>query len=300
MKTLNRYKCLTCEKVLGSKQSALHHVKTFHNADDPHKTITKIRSIVQEHGGFNLGKAVKTRKKASGHFSELRNIFNDSNFIEPFSLSKTKNSNSSLGNPLPSSSGNHPPIEPPDLVCDDVFYLKQDFNNVQGNTSSGENDSASIKISSDSTLPDDVLYSSSDFPDLSELGKSVMEFPEEELSFDFLFRGGKSHSKNIETSEAIHSKTPYVDQVSTNPTDVEALNCDARHMFRDTDASDQGQQVGKLKEGPVSTSKLFQKVKSTFKVPFKTRGHCGDPGCTGCNTEPCGLCENCLHKKEKR
>ena len=35
-----------------------------------------------------------------------------------------------------------------------------------------------------------------------------------------------------------------------------------------------------------------------FHTPFKTRGHCGDNACTGCNRSPCGSCYNCQHKKE--
>ena len=42
------------------------------------------------------------------------------------------------------------------------------------------------------------------------------------------------------------------------------------------------------------------KVVKAFKPPFKTRGHCDDPDCEGCKTEPCGICDNCLHKKERR
>ena len=38
----------------------------------------------------------------------------------------------------------------------------------------------------------------------------------------------------------------------------------------------------------------------TFTVPYNTRGHCGVQGCVGCNREPCGTCQNCIHKKEKR
>ena len=37
-----------------------------------------------------------------------------------------------------------------------------------------------------------------------------------------------------------------------------------------------------------------------FQLPYKTRGHCEDPDCVGCNKEPCGSCQNCLNKKEKR
>ena len=33
-------------------------------------------------------------------------------------------------------------------------------------------------------------------------------------------------------------------------------------------------------------------------LPFKTRGHCGEVDCVGCNREPCGSCYNCLHKSE--
>lgn len=35
-----------------------------------------------------------------------------------------------------------------------------------------------------------------------------------------------------------------------------------------------------------------------FRAPFKTRGHCGDVTCSGCNRSSCGTCYNCLHKKE--
>ena len=38
----------------------------------------------------------------------------------------------------------------------------------------------------------------------------------------------------------------------------------------------------------------------TFTVPYNTRGHCGLQGCVRCNREPCGTCQNCIHKKEKR
>ena len=37
----------------------------------------------------------------------------------------------------------------------------------------------------------------------------------------------------------------------------------------------------------------------TFTVPYNTRGHCGLQGCVGCNREPCGTCQHCIHKKEK-
>ena len=40
--------------------------------------------------------------------------------------------------------------------------------------------------------------------------------------------------------------------------------------------------------------------KSTFKVPFKTLGHCGNVDCDGCNRAPCGLCYNCQNKEKSR
>ena len=38
----------------------------------------------------------------------------------------------------------------------------------------------------------------------------------------------------------------------------------------------------------------------SFLPPYKTRGHCGDINCTGCNRKPCGNCYNCEHKSQVR
>ena len=39
---------------------------------------------------------------------------------------------------------------------------------------------------------------------------------------------------------------------------------------------------------------------NTPSSSVRTRGHCGLEECEGCNTEPCGSCYHCLHRRETR
>ena len=47
----------------------------------------------------------------------------------------------------------------------------------------------------------------------------------------------------------------------------------------------------------------YSPVKTREPLPVavkKTRGHCGDYNCKGCNAAPCGKCLNCIHKSVRR
>ena len=90
--TETKWKCKVCDRTLASKQTALKHVKRFHDGSKPGDTITKVKVAKSEKPPKPVA---KEKRKAYSFFSGLGNMFNDESKFESFSWSKPKAANPS-------------------------------------------------------------------------------------------------------------------------------------------------------------------------------------------------------------
>ena len=84
-----RWKCTECSnKDFASKQTAVNHARKFHEDSDPGLIIAKVSKSIHL-----KAPALKTKKKAYSHFSQLTNVFNCDQVVEGFSWSNTSKNN---------------------------------------------------------------------------------------------------------------------------------------------------------------------------------------------------------------
>ena len=329
-----RWKCVVCDKTLASKQTALQHVKVFHSDSDPVKTILKVAAQEPAVGqSLNIRKKKSTKKKAFNYFSQLSNIFNDSNLVETFSLNQAKNSTSKeqkpITDPIAPRDSPPPPIaaapENPDVANSTELDNFQPLNLDPGDS----------EVEALGNTPEDNFLDKSDllpgldtsFSDLSSLDI----LGENDTTYNILFRGSEMFNIDQETDEynaTLDENSVGKSQDILNQTVYDFSNSSfsrtepiAQHDNPHIAASSSSVDLNSHSDWSVS-SRIFANQKSvsslprsvpsnarpppststikTFTVPDKTRGHCGDPDCAGCNREPCGTCINCIHKKQRR
>ena len=86
-----RWKCGHCNKVLGSKQTVLSHLKTLHPDADVVNSFSKV-FVDSEKENFSKKsqKSAVTKGKAFRYFSALDNLFNDDLVLESFKMGQSQ------------------------------------------------------------------------------------------------------------------------------------------------------------------------------------------------------------------
>jgi hypothetical protein len=335
-----RWKCVVCEKTLASKQTALQHVKVFHNQSDPVQTILKI--ITQESAvnqNMNIKKKKSTKKKAFNYFSQLSNMFNDNNLVETFSLSQSKKSTSKEQksksdprNPDPSRSLDQPTNTSPEPATATSVNLAV-ANNTTLDDFLDPNPEGSDPVDSQyealvlGNTPEENFLDKSDllpgldtsFSDLSSLDI----LGENDTTYNILFRGSEMFDIDQEPNEynttldehSVCKSQDVLNKTIYDSTDSnfsrESSHIAASSSVADPISHSDWSVSSSTSANQRSASRLLRSLPSiaipspsatikTVTVPNKTRGHCGNPECAGCNREPCGTCINCIHKKQRR
>ena len=330
-----RWKCVVCEKSLASKQTALQHVKVFHNESDPVQTILKV--ITQESAvkqSLNISKKKSTKKKAFNYFSQLSNMFNDNNMVETFSMSQSKKhkSKSDLSNPDTSRSIDQPTNSSPEPAIATSVNLAV-VNNTTLDDFPDPNPEGSDPVNSQyealGNTPEDNFLDKSDL--LPGLDRSFSDFSsldilgENDTTYNILFRGSEMFDIEQEPDEynttmdenSVCKSRDVLNQTIYDFTDSNSSR-ESPHIADSSSVADPNSHSDWSVSSSTSTnqksaSRLLRSLPSiarpspsasatirTFTVPNKTRGHCGNPECAGCNRDPCGTCINCIHKKQRR
>ena len=312
-----RWKCVVCDKTLASKQTALQHVKVFHSESDPVKTILKVVTEEPEvDQSLNIKKKKSIKKKAFNYFSQLSNIFSNNNLVETFSLSQSKNStikeqksktiSSTPQNSLPNMAASSVNLDANNTALEGLLNPNQD-----GSNPGDSEDDALGNTPEDNFLNKSELLPGLDttFSDISSL--DILE--ENDTTYNILFRG--SEMFNIEQEPEEHNITSvcksqdFLNQTIydfTHSQDFAATssavdpNSHSDWSVSSSLSTNQESAGRQLRSLPSIAKPQPSATVKTFTVPQKTRGHCGNPECAGCNREPCGTCINCIYKKQRR
>ena len=340
MASRRRWKCDPCQKILSSKQTAVKHVQIYHKESNPLTSISKVTVQTLGENQKSVAKPKEKRKAYNYFSKLESMFNDDSMMEKFSLSQSKKSTSKGFVDSIPNSSNNNEPVpstSPSSSTQETQSLVNTNENQAEQRTvnqntqnqnipnsyevlASGltsptsltqQNIGAVETVSSRETVLDDLIDTQNVFPDIS-IDQDVSdldtrdEFGEEETTFNLLFRGSSlgSKPKDVEVNQFLIpnmlNQTIYDLQPAPVSTNVEVqvmepagfpINAGS-HIFKPNQRNIQ----------PISrnSKSVPSAISKTFKVPYKTRGHCGDQDCSGCNREPCGLCQNCIHKKERR
>ena len=238
-----KWKCGHCNKVLGSKQTVLYHLKTLHPDADKVNSFSKVLvDSDKENLSKKSQKSTVKKGKAFRYFSALDNLFNDDLVLESFKMGQSQ-----------SQAKSDTSIRSQPAEVEDENTVEEDNDFIEEQTLLDISDQ-SVQLTPPGT-DSEISFATETLPDLDTLMLPLQTSSEYSHRYETVTDGYWEQDCYMETEQT---------------------------------SAEQG-----------SISDVTRVVK-TFKPPFKTRGHCDDPDCKGCRTEPCGNCHNCLNKKKNR
>ena len=249
---------------------------TYHKTVDPSGNITKVKvQVAEKEEKTSTTQDVKnpsTKNKAFGFFSPLTNIFNNESMVEGFSWGQKKKVSDQNDNSVASTSQ------------DSVMEI-------------------GLNISNQTEL--DLDFSASE--------ALIAAADSEETTYDILFQSSNKHAARPKfvppVLQVCNLPNPVLDK-TVNDIDIQPVLESPVLSYSSPHSSEPGCDLTIATDDPGCSAPPSQLPHHTrpdhdlshnsFPAPVKTRGHCGQDDCVGCNTEPCGACYRCVNKLKIR
>ena len=273
-----KWKCKECDKLLASKQTALKHIGTYHKTADPSGSIAKVKVQVtdkEEKGSTTQNKKNPTSKnKAFGFFAPLTNIFNNESMVEGFSWGDKKKTSDQNDNTVASTSQDS--VTEFDLDISNEKELDEEFSLSELIIAAADSEETTydIMFQSSNKNPARPKFVPPVLP-VCNLDKSVLDKTINDLDIQPVLESPVLSYSSPNSSE------PECDLTMTIATDDPGCSAPPSQL-------------------PHHTRPDNNLSHTSFPAPVKTRGHCGQDDCVGCNTEPCGVCYRCVNERKIR
>ena len=261
-----KWKCGMCGKKLSSKQTAVKHIEVIHKDTDI--PISREKSVESTPNQVT-NKISNKKKNVCSYFSGLSNVFSSGNFVEDF---------------------------------DWTFEKKKKGNDEKGKYSADKSCSSNEK--------NETTARAQFVPPFKDNVPSRADQPIQVCNGD----SSASNAQPVYSDEndRIPSNTNIVESVAFSTAEyghegilsgtTDGEMCSTSLDFLATDCYENGNaSINSDIYSHLSSEKdVDMGQEETHGHVVKTRGHCGDRTCLGCNREPCGSCLNCIHKRKKR